>query len=266
MLAVSVSGIVRFAVCAFESVTVTVTSPPSLTGFGDTDSDTNGTSSSVMVTVTEFVVPAVTDAGRVPSATVNVSSFSSVSWFVEIVPVPLVCPAATVIADSVPTSPDSAVFGDAVETVSGIVTSAVCAFESVAVTVTSAPSPTGFGDADSDTRGLSSSVIVTSTEVVLPGATAGGRLAVFSATVNVSSSTSASWFAEIVPVPLVDPDETVIPDSVPKSPVSAVPAVSVSGIVAGAPPPPSFACFRYAVTVTLEPSFTGFGDADRFTV
>ena len=254
----TVSGIVKFVACVFVSVTVTVTSAPSRTGFGD--ADTVAEPASVMVTVTEFVVPAVTDPGRVPSATVNVSSFSSVSLFVEIVPVPLVCPAVTVIPDSVPTSPDSAVFGDAVETVSGIVTFAVCAFESVAVTVTSAPSPTGFGDADSDTEGLSSSVIVTRTEAVLPRPTAGGRVP--SATVNVSSSASASWFAEIVPVPVVDPDETVIPDSVPKSPVSAVPAVSVSGIVTFADSDAE----SVAVTVTSAPSPTGFGNADSDTV
>ena len=52
-----------------------------------------GTSPSVIVTVTLFGLPAVTEAGSVPSATVNVSSSVSASSVVVIRPVALVEPA-----------------------------------------------------------------------------------------------------------------------------------------------------------------------------
>ena len=116
--------------------------------------NTNGLSSSEILIRTELGVPAVTDVGSVPRDTVKVSSSSSVSWFVEIVPVPLVWPEAIVMEVSVPTSPGSAVFGDAVETVSGIVTALERAADSRAVTVTGEPSVTGFGETDSRTVGV----------------------------------------------------------------------------------------------------------------
>ena len=48
-----------------------------------------GTSSSAIVTVTELGLPAVTEDGSVPSATVKVSSSKSASSAVEIVPEPV---------------------------------------------------------------------------------------------------------------------------------------------------------------------------------
>ena len=59
-------------------------------------------SSSLMVTRTELGLPAVTDDGRLPSATVNVSSSVSASWFVVTVPVPFVEPELMVMLDSEP--------------------------------------------------------------------------------------------------------------------------------------------------------------------
>jgi hypothetical protein len=147
--------------------------------------------------------------------------------------------------------------------VTGIVTLFDSTADSVALTVTGEPSVTGFGDADSDTvvRATPSSVIVTVTELGLPAACGTGRLAVFSATVNVSFSMSASTAVEIAAVPVVAPAVNAMSVSVPWSPGSAVPAVTVTGIVAAGPCPD-----RVAVTVTLVPSLTGFGDADRLTV
>ena len=81
-------------------------------------------------------------------------------------------------------------------------------------------------------------------------------------TVNVSSSSSASCAVVTSPVPVVEPLLIVMPESEPKSPDSAVPAVSVSGIVTLLPSAPD----SRAVTVTRSPSSTGFGDADRLTV
>ena len=87
---------------AAVSVAVTVTDEPSVTGFGDADNDTEGVVVSVIVTVTEVGLPDTTDDGRVPSATVNVSSRVSASAVVDIVPVPVVEPAAIVMLDSDP--------------------------------------------------------------------------------------------------------------------------------------------------------------------
>ncbi|MCY3594324.1 MAG: hypothetical protein OXH01_03690 [Bacteroidetes bacterium] len=148
---------------------------------------------------------------------------------------------------------------------SGIVTSLDSAADSVAVTVTEEPSFTGFGETDSHTVGValpspSLSLIVTSTALGLPAVTDGGRL--LSATVNVSSSASASSVVEIVPVPLVEPALIAMPDSELKSPDSAVPAVSVSGIVLSL----DSAADSVAVTVTEEPSFTGFGETVSHTI
>ena len=66
-------------------------------------------SSSAIRISTEPGVPAATDDGSAPSATVKVSSSSSGSWFVAMVPVPLVAPAAITMLASVPWSAGSAV-------------------------------------------------------------------------------------------------------------------------------------------------------------
>ena len=99
---------------------------------------------------TDDGLPATTLDGSVPSATVNVSSTSSASWFVLIVPVPLVAPEVIAMLVSVPWSSGSAELS---VIVSGIVTALDSAPDSVAVTVTLDPSATGFGDADSRTSG-----------------------------------------------------------------------------------------------------------------
>ena len=83
----------------------------------------------------------------------KVSSSASVSWFVAIVPAPVVEPALMVIDERVPTSPDSAVFGEAVETDTGIVTALDSAHDSLAVTVAEDPSTTVVGAAESVTSG-----------------------------------------------------------------------------------------------------------------
>ena len=111
--------------------------------------NTNSSSSRIVIR-TEFGVPAVTDDGSVPSATVNVSFSVSGSWFVVIVPVPLVELAAIVMLASGPWSSGSAV---SFVSVSGIVTLLDRARDSVAVTVTDEPSSTRFGEAESDTVG-----------------------------------------------------------------------------------------------------------------
>ena len=59
-------------------------------------------SSSEIVTVTDDGLPAVTEAGRLPSATVNVSSSVSASCAVVTVPVLLVEPLLIVMLVSVP--------------------------------------------------------------------------------------------------------------------------------------------------------------------
>ena len=83
-----------------------------------------------------------------------------------------------------------------------------------------------------------------------------------SATVNVSSSGSASRTVVTVPVPLVAPALIVMLDSVPWSPASDVPRVTVSGTVTALPN----ARDSVARTVTGDPSATGFGAADSDTV
>ena len=100
-------------------------------------------------------MPAVTGDGSVPSATVNVSSSSSGSWFVAIVPVPLVAPDAIVMFASVPRSPVSA---EPSVKRSGTVTLLDSDRDSRAVTVTEEPSATGFGAAESETVGGPGSV------------------------------------------------------------------------------------------------------------
>ena len=79
---------------------------------------------------------------------------------------------------------------------------------------------------------------------------------------NVSCSASASSVVEIVPVPDVRPPPIVMLASDPKSPASAVPADSDSGIVTLF----DNAADSRAVTVTDCPSSTGFGAADRLTL
>ena len=267
VLRVTVSGIVTPPGNAADNLAVTVTEEPSSTGFGEADRLTNGggtsSSSSAILTGTEDGLPARTDEGRLPSATVNVSSSVSVSWFVAIIPVPVVWSPLIVIDESVPWSPDSDVFR---VTVSGIVTAPGSTADNLAVTVTEEPSSTGFGEADSDTVGVggvvppSSSRILTVTEDGLPARTDEGRLP--SATVNVSSSVSASSLVVIVPVPVAEPPAIVMLASAPKSPDSAVPAVTATGIVTAF----DSAADNLAVTVTDEPSSTGFGEADSDTV
>ena len=75
-----------------------------MTGFGAADSDTlgAGASPSVIVTCTELVAPANTEDGRLPRATVNVSSSWSASSVVVIVPVPLVRPESMVMDAKAP--------------------------------------------------------------------------------------------------------------------------------------------------------------------
>ena len=80
----------------------------------------------------------------------NVSSRVSASWFVVIVPLPLVAPEAIAMLVSVPWSSGSAVPS---VIVSGIVTMLDSARDSRAVTVTSSPSGTGLGAADRVTAG-----------------------------------------------------------------------------------------------------------------
>ena len=135
--------------------------------------------------------------------------------------------------------------------------------DSVAVTVTESPSSTGFGEADSDTVGTekSSSRIVIRTE--LGGARRHARRQGCSpsATVNVSSASSASCAVVMVPVPVVAPEAMVMLVSVPWSVGSAESSVSVTGITTWL----DSARDSLAVTVTLEPSLTGFGEADSDT-
>ena len=75
---------------------------------------------------------------------------------------------------------------------------------------------TGLGEADRLTVGVvgfgppPSSLMVTRTELELPAVTDDGRLAVSSATVSVSSSSSASWFVVTEPVPVVEPELIVM--------------------------------------------------------
>ena len=218
-------------------------------------------SSSRIVTSTDDGSPAVTSGGSAPSDTVKVSSSSSASSVVEIVPVPVVSPPSIVMLASAPKSSVS-VSPDA--SASGIVTLCDNASDSIAVTVTGCPSSTGLGDTDRLTLGRSgspsSSRIVTSTDDGSPAVTSVGSPA--SDTVNVSSSLSASSVVEIVPVPVNCPPLIVMLASAPKSPVSALPDVSSSGIVTVF----DNVSDSRAVTVTDCPSSTGFGETDRLTV
>ena len=115
------------------------------------------------------------------------------------------------------------------------------------------------GSFDGGGGGESPSRIVTSTDDGLPAVTSVGSVP--SDTVNVSSSVSASSTVGIVPVPVVRPPLIVMLASAPKSPDSALPAVSSNGIVTLFDST-SDSC---AVTVTGCPSSNGFGDADRLT-
>ena len=142
-------------------------------------------------------------------------------------------------------------------TVSGIVTGLESTEDRRTVTVPDSPSCTG--SADSDTDGTSSSSMTISTEAGSPGPSPEGRLP--SDTVKVSSSLSASWLVETVPVALVAPEAIVMEDSEPWSPASAVPRVRLSGTVTAL----VSAADSVAVTVTGDPSATGFGDADSDT-
>ena len=90
-------------------------------------------SSSRIMMRTDDGLPAVTSDGSAPSATVNVSSSVSASWFVVIVPVPLVAPEPIAMLVSVPWSSGSA---ELPVIVTGIVTLLDSAPDSVAVTVT----------------------------------------------------------------------------------------------------------------------------------
>ena len=236
------------------------TSPPRGTVQGSQVARTAGGLASRIVTSTDDGSPAVTSGGSAPSDTVNVSSSTSASSTVEIVPAPTVCPPVIVMLASAPKSPGSAV---PAASTSGIVTSSANASESRALTVTERPSSTGFGDADSLTVGgggsSSSSRIVTSTNDGSPAVTSGGNVP--SDTVNVSWSVSASTTVEIVPAPVVCPPVIVMLASDPKSSDSAVPVSSTSGIVTSS----ANASDSDAVTVTDSPSSTGFGDASRLT-
>ena len=148
--------------------------------------------------------------------------------------------------------------------VSGIVTAPGSAAESVAVTVTLSPGRTGLrGETESSTVGVSSSSMVTATEAGEPGATVDGRFAVSSATVNVSSSVSPSWRVAMRPVPAVAPAPMRMFASVPRSSASALPRVTVSGIVTARG---SVRGERRRNRHALPPPPTGFGAAESVTV
>ena len=103
--------------------------------------------------------------------------------------------------------------------------------------------------------------MVISTEFGVPAVTDEGSLPVSSATVKVSSSVSGSCAVVTVPVPLLAPPAMVMDDSVPWSPDSAVPGVTVTGTATAL----DRVLESVAVTVTEAPSSTGFGDADSDT-
>ena len=151
---------------------------------------------------TDDGVPAVTVFGRVPSATVKVSSSVSASCAIVIVPVPLVAPELIVMLVSVPWSPDSAVPS---VNVTGMFTALDSGDDSVAVTVTDEPSGTGFGEAESETVGTAAGACG------VPSAGAVQSLAACSATSIVRTRT---WYGEpfvrpvkvwLVPVTSVSP-------------------------------------------------------------
>ena len=100
------------------------------------------------------------------------------------------------------------------------------------------------------------SVMVTVLETGLPAVTPNGRVAVFTATVKVSSSPSPSLVVVIVPEPLRLPPVMVMADRVPWLPSSEVPLVTVNGMVTAADRDRD----RVAVTVTAVPSGTVVGD------
>ena len=81
---------------------MTVTGEPSVTGLGETESDTCGSSSSRIVTSIEAGEPCANPLGKAPSATVNLSSSASVSYAVVIWPVLLSAFAAIVMLASDP--------------------------------------------------------------------------------------------------------------------------------------------------------------------
>ena len=97
---------VRGSPSGSDASAVSRTSPPGPTRHGSQDAVTVGGSFvgvvSQIVTVTEPGLPACTDDGRLPSATVNVSKSVSSSSFVDIVPVPLIEPALISIPESEP--------------------------------------------------------------------------------------------------------------------------------------------------------------------
>ena len=146
-----------------EASALSRTSPPRGTVQGSQTACTVGglfrgvTSSSRMVTSIDAGLPSATSAGRVPSATVNVSSSASASSAVETVPVPVVCPLPMVMLASDPKSPASAV---PAVSMSGIVTPLPNASDSRAVTVTGCPSSTGFGETDRLTVGVAGGVVI----------------------------------------------------------------------------------------------------------
>ena len=103
-----------------------------------------------MVISTEDGLPTLTLDGRLPSETVKVSSSSSASRVVWMVPVPVVCPPVIVMFVSVPMSPASA---DPTVSVTGTDTLFVRAADNLALTVTGCPSFTGLGEAERLTVG-----------------------------------------------------------------------------------------------------------------
>ena len=110
----------------------------------------------------------------------------------------------------------------------------------------------------------SSSRISISTELGLPAASAGTRLAVSIATVKISSSESASCAVCIVAKPPLSLRRIRISATDPWSPGSAVPSVIVSGTRIS--PVSVSTDDSVAVTDTGEPSRTGFGETERVTV
>ena len=105
--------------------------------------------------------------------------------------------------------------------------------------------------------------MVSATEVVPPASTSDGRFAVFSATVNVSSSMSSSWRVAMRAVPLVCPRAIrIVVGSVPRSSASALPRVTVTGMVNAR----SSARESVAVTVAGCPSSTRGDGAESVNV
>ena len=107
------------------------------------------------------------------------------------------------------------------------------------------------------------SVIITSTEVGLAGNSPEGSGSP-SITVNVSSSTSASFVVGMIPMPHSQPFWIVMSVIDSKSSGSAVPAVSVTGIVTSRKGSRNW-LVRFALTHTSSPSAIGLGMTDRLT-